>query len=232
MIKNIAIVGYGHVGKMMESFFGQHHRCIAYDAFIEGRESTELIHGADVSIICVGTPPYHVGLMPGNNNYACDISSVDDVISWNTAPLIIIKSTVAVGTTDMLKAKHKKRIIYSPQFCDGHDSDYFVFGGDPSDTKKAVELFATVGGSSKKYIQTDARSAEMMKHVANAYQITKLNFCKQMSQACQNLDVDYNVVRELWLNDTRVNSCHTLASDHANSDMKKDFAAFVKQAGL
>lgn len=235
MIRNIGIVGHGTVGKKVETFFKNHHFCVAYDAFIEGIEERNRIFGADVAIICVSTPAEYVGLMPGNVDYRCDISGIDDCICWCTAPLIIIKSTVPPGTTDYLKQKYGKRIVYSPTFCDDHDSDYFIFGGDLDDTKEAVELFQTVGGAKKKYIQTTAKAAEMVKYVSNAYQINKMAFCQDIASLCKKTNIDYNEVRELWLNDTRVDPQQTLVTDHLNAIMKKDSKAFVeyaKQLGL
>ena len=226
-MSNIAIIGYGKVGQSLESFLNKHHNCIIYDAFIESYAVRDRIQFVDIAIICINTPPRYLSLMPGNSDHSCDISDIDDIMAWINSPLTIIKSTVAPGSCLHLKTKHGKRIVYSPEFCDLPDKHFFIFGGDAEDTKQAVNLFNICGGPDKKYIQTDLKSAEMVKYLHSSYFANKLAFCKQMSIICEKIGIDYNVVRELWLNDERVSSCHTIPQT-IDPTVKKDLAAFEK----
>ena len=47
---------------------------------------------------------------------SCDISQVEEGVSWLETPSILIKSSVVPGTTDYLKGKHNKRITVSPEY--------------------------------------------------------------------------------------------------------------------
>lgn len=226
-MSNIAIIGYGKVGQSIESFLKTKHNCINYDAFIEAYADRDRIQFADIAIICINTPPKYLSLMPGKNDFTCDISDIDDIMAWVNSPLTIIKSTVPPGTCSFLRTKYGKRIVYSPEFCDLPEKPFFIFGGDPVDTKEAVKLFSSCGGSEKKYIQTDLKSAEMVKYLHTAYFANKMTFCKHISDVCEKNGIDYLAVRELWLNDPRINSSFTLPEklDFTN---KKDLAAFEK----
>lgn len=222
----IAIVGYGKVGKAIESFLKEKNTCIVYDAFLEGFENRDRILNTDVAIVCVSTPPYYLGLMPGYNNYTCDTSNVEDVVSWLTAPLIIIKSTIPPGTTDSLKATYGKKIVYSPEFCDIEDKSFFIFGGDPDDTKTAVDLFSATFGEKPNYLQTTAKAAEMCKYVSSAYQVNKRKFFEEIQEICKSQNLDYNTVRNLLLCDPKIHYSNTLKN--VDSVIKKDYGAFQK----
>ncbi len=65
------------------------HYDISFDS-----NSKEEINQCDLAVVCVPTPSKEDG--------SCDISIVEEVISWLDVPVIIIKSTVPPGTIDML----------------------------------------------------------------------------------------------------------------------------------
>lgn len=223
---NIGIAGYGKVGKETESFFKDKFTCYPYDAFIPGLENRDCLLGANVCFVCVNTPPFYIGLMPGKRDMSCDISGIDDILSWITSELIVIKSTVPPGTTDKMKQKYGKRIIYCPEFCDIKNKNFFIFGGDEQDTKPIMDLYIEVFGDSCKYIRTTAKVAEMCKHLSTAYHINKRNFCLDMMKICSKESLDYSLIRELWLNDERVDASYTL--EDCDNTMKKDYESFKK----
>ena len=112
--KKVGIVGYGYVGKAMTKFFENHYEVFVYDPCVEALEegskaklvSKNTINTCDVGLVCVPTPP--------SKNGACDTQIVEDTIDWLETPVILIKSTVSIGTTDMLKKKTGKRIVFYP----------------------------------------------------------------------------------------------------------------------
>ncbi len=97
----IGIVGYGHVGKAMHKLFAN---AVIYDT--NGRADTkDEINTCDAVFVCVPTPSLADG--------SCDTSSVEEVISWVKAKVIILRSTVKVGFTDAMREKYKKEIVFS-----------------------------------------------------------------------------------------------------------------------
>ncbi len=211
----IGIVGYGYVGKAMFNYFKDTFETIYYDPFISGSCTKEEINKCNLAVVCVFTPSKEDG--------ECDISIVEEVINWIESPLILIKSTVKIGTTKYLKEKTKKRICFSPEYIgeSTYDTGYFnfnknmknhsfyTFGGDKNDTKELVNIFQIISGPTKVYKQTDETSAEIAKYMENAFFSTKLIFCYEFDQICKKFGVDYNEVRECWLLDPRIGHSHS-----------------------
>jgi UDPglucose 6-dehydrogenase len=219
----IAIVGYGYVGKAMYKFFEKHYDMVVYDPGIFDPAKANLpcelatkedVNACDLAVICVPTPTGEAG--------ACDLSIVEESISWVKTPLILIKSTVEVGTTEKLKKKTGKRIVFSPEYCgesaywspyafhtDVKETPWFTFGGDSQDTEAMVNYFMKVVGPTKIYHQTDATTAELAKYVENTFYAMKVTFCYEIAEICKRVGVDYNKMREAWLLDPRLNRMHT-----------------------
>ena len=181
-------------------------------------------------------------------NGQCDTSLVGDVVSWLSTPLIIIKSTVEVGTTAALSKLHGKKLVFSPEYCgessywspylwdrDVKETPFFIFGGEPECTSRCVDFYLQVTGPVKKYIQTSSCAAEMSKYMENSFYATKIAFCYEMAEICHAAGVDYNQVRELWLNDPRINPMHTAVFERNDNPfggkcLPKDLSALHKLA--
>lgn len=238
----IGIVGYGYVGKaMFEYFNGEHYRPIYYDTFVKGSATQEEINQCDLAVVCVPTP--------ARENGECDVSIVESSIAWLKTPLILIKSTVKVGTTERLIKETGKHIVFSPEYIGestydtGHfnfnksmkNHSFFTFGGRKEDTQKMVEIFQVISGPTKVYKQTDATSAEIAKYMENAYFSTKVIFCHEFQQICKANGVDYNEVRECWLLDPRIGHSHTCVFMNKEYPfdgkcLPKDINAIVQQS--
>jgi nucleotide sugar dehydrogenase len=221
MMKKVGIVGYGYVGRAMHRFFGSHYDVLVNDINVRDEDKglanfvgPDEINGCDLSLICVPTPSKEDG--------GCDVSMVDEVVSWIDTPLVILKSTVEIGTTDRLSLETSKPIVFSPEYCgesrywspylwdrDVKEMPFFIFGGKGEHTSMAVDFYAMVAGPVKKYVQTTASAAEMAKYMENSFYATKILFCYEMAEICVKAGIDYNSVRELWLMDPRINPMHT-----------------------
>lgn len=212
----VSIIGYGYVGKAMYNFFSNNYETIKYDPFVEEiKTSKDDVNSTDVAVVCAPTPRAENG--------ECDLTAVHEVLTWLNTDLIIIKSTVEVGTTKKLKEQYPNlNIVFSPEFAGEStywseykfhnaviESPWFIFGGSKKDTSKAVDLYMKIGGPTKKYVQCTTDEAEMTKYMANVFYATKVLFCYEMAELCGSMDIDYNTVRELWQLDPRVSPMHT-----------------------
>lgn len=222
-MKKIAVIGgNGYVGKTVVKFFEDHFLTLPVDPSIKVDMVDQRLgaNGCDLAVVCVPTPMRDDG--------SVDLSIIEETLSWLTTPLILIKSTIPPGTTDKLKAKYGKRIVFSPEYIgEGKyqvqwwkDKDYphptdmkyhsfQIFGGDREDTKAVIPFFQKVVGPEVKYIQTDAKTAELTKYMENSWGYTKVMFCNEFYDIAQAFGVDYNELRELWLMDGRVERMHT-----------------------
>lgn len=211
----IGIVGYGRVGKGMEKFFGNHYEIRIYDPEYIASNTKGEINECDLGVICVPTPM--------KKDKSCDISSVEETISWIKTPVIWIRSTIAPGTTDYLKKKYKKRIVFSPEYLgeskywtpyefhiDEKKSPYIILGGDPKDTQCVIKFIAPIMGPVKYYPQTNAMTAEVVKYMENTFFALKVTFANEMFEICKAMGLDFYTVRDLWLLDPRINPMHTM----------------------
>ena len=261
-MKTIAIIGEGYVGSAMRYFFQDHFNLVIVDKKYEGKNEKVLAanqphrdmasvtttyassyqnaHGCDLVVICLPTPCKEDG--------SCNTDLVEEVIENIDAPLFLIKSTIEPGTTDRLKKETGKKIVFSPEYCgeskywteykfhtDVKETPWFVFGGDPEDTEKAVQYFIRVSGPTKKYHQTDALTAELVKYIENTFYALKVTFCYEINELCKRMGVDYYKMREAWLLDPRINPMHTAVFEEAGNPFggrcfPKDVSAICRYA--
>jgi len=233
-MKKIAIIGHGYVGKAVTKFFKDHFEVMVYDPMYIEKNSLEekrdgnvffttdkeKINTCDLGVICVPTPMGEDGVV--------DLSIVNKKLEWLDTSLILIKSTVPPGTTQGLIDKHSKEIVFSPEFIgegnyvvpwwkdkgyphptDMKYHDFQIFGGKRETTGKVLEFFKRVLGPDAKYIQTDNKTAELVKYMENSWLATKVTFCNEFANLADSFGVDYNELRELWLLDGRVSRMHT-----------------------
>lgn len=242
----VGIVGYGYVGKAMAKLFEKNYEVYVHDVvsrFVpdSARQhvaSREEINQCDLGVICVPTPR--------GNDGSCDTSYVETVLGWLNTPHILLKSTVAVGTTDRLTSLFNKQIVFSPEYCgestywtpyafhtEIKETPFFIFGGDRKECSKMVDFFMPVTGPTKAYRMTDARTAEMVKYMENTFYATKIAYCYEIDQVCKRMGIDYNEARELWLLDPRINPMHTAVFEgndrpFSGKCLPKDLSALVE----
>lgn len=246
--KRIGIIGYGYVGKAMARLFEKNYSVCVYDTSSGVKPESDLhkfvgrdeINQCDLGVICVPTPRGERG--------ECDISYVEDVLSWLATPHTLLKSTVSVGTTEALCKKFKRKIVFSPEYCgestywtpyafhtDIKETPFFIFGGDRKECSKMVDFFMPVTGPTKTYRMTDSRTAEMVKYMENTFYATKIAFCYEIDQICRVMGVDYNEARDLWLLDPRINPMHTAVFEtndrpFSGKCLPKDLSALVSSS--
>ncbi|MBR52379.1 hypothetical protein CMK19_01250 [Candidatus Poribacteria bacterium] len=256
-MKKVGIVGFGYVGKAMARFFRNHYSVLVYDPAYDpadpGSNICDVEHHENVSFVSrneINTCEYGIVCVPtpASDDGECDASLVEDAIEWLKTPLILIKSTVSVGTTARLRETYEKRIVFAPEYCgessywtpyDFHTdvkcTPFFTFGGNPKDTSAFIDLYMPVVGPTKQYRQTTSDAAEMAKYMENIFYASKIVFCYEMSEICSAMDIDYNEVRELWLLDPRINPMHTAVfpenkAPFAGKCLPKDTNALVTTA--
>lgn len=205
----VGVVGGGVVGSAMQKLCGP--ETIIYDpAKPEFAGNKEKINTCDVVFVSVPT-----NMRPDKK---CDTSIVEEVVSWISAPLIIIRSTIAPGTTDRLMKKYNKRIVFQPEylgettahmFGNMAERQFIVLGGTPQDRSLAAEFYKHYYNSMVYIYLTDAMTAEVCKYMENAFYAVKVTFVNEFYDIAQAHGVDFNELRECWLADTRISRDHT-----------------------
>ncbi|MGH2498743.1 MAG: hypothetical protein ACRDF0_01400 [Candidatus Limnocylindria bacterium] len=228
----VAIVGAGAVGNAIARLFPE------VTIFDEPQKlgTRESVNRCDVAFVCVPTPSSEDG--------GCDTSIVEDVVSWLDAPLIIVRSTVAVGTTRRLATQYAKDIVFQPEYGPAETPDHpfndlrkvrwIILGGEPHATRRAALVWQEVYNADIVIQQTSYETAELCKYMENAFLATKVTFCNEFYDIAEHFGVDYAELRELWLLDPRIGKSHTFVFPEkrgfGGKCLPKDLEAIITSA--
>ena len=199
------IVGYGVVGKNLEKELKFLDPDI-YDKY-NNYYWIPKIKKYKITFICVPTPKI--------DNEDCDISEVKNAILENEAEIYIVKSTVLPGTIEKLIQETGKHIVFSPdyysetQHCNNYNFDFTILDGNKQDCIKVQQLLQKCYNGRHKFYITDSKTAELTKYMENSYLATKVSFCQQFFNLAEEIGVNYEELRELFVLDPRVNPSHT-----------------------
>jgi UDPglucose 6-dehydrogenase len=228
----VAVVGYGAVGRGIAKLWPN---AVVYDTF-QALGSVDEVNQCQFAFVSVPTPRAPDG--------TCDTTAVEEVVAWIETDLIILRSTVSVGTTDRLVAQTGKRLVFQPEFGPGETPDHpfrepwsirwMILGGERNATIAVADLYKTVFNADVAIHQTDARTAELAKYMENCFLALKVTFCNEFYDIAQILGVDYNELREYWLLDPRVSRTHTFVMPDdrgfGGKCLPKDISALVATA--
>jgi len=212
---SVGIVGGGVVGTAMQKLCGP--ETVVYDACKpELAKNRDVVNRCEVAFVCVPTPMSDDG--------SCDTSIVEEVVSWLEAPLIILRSTVAPGTTDRLRQKYRKRLVFQPEYLGetvAHvfgniaEREFIVLGGTTEDVSAAADFYKRYYNALVRYYFCDALTAEVAKYMENAFYAVKVTFVNEFYDIARAHGVDFNILREIWLADPRISRDHTFVYPHA-----------------
>lgn len=204
MSAKIAIIGHGVVGQAYNALFKD---ALIYDVNKESNTKEEINEQCDIALISVPTPMQDGG--------KCDISAVESSIKWLETPLIVIKSTVPVGTTKRLRQETGKKIIFNPEFLraataaeDVLAEKDIIIGGSPSDAESLIKAYSDAYDHSVSYHFTTSDNAEMIKYMRNCFLSTKVIFLNEMKEIIDKMGLDFEKIRDLWVLDERMGPSH------------------------
>jgi UDPglucose 6-dehydrogenase len=177
------------------------------------------VRESDIIFICVDTPT--------NEHQEADLSAVEEVARiigeyMNGYKIVVNKSTVPVGTADLVKKiiKETQRnkvdfdVVSNPEFLregaavkDFENPDRIVIG---SDSRKAEEvmtsLYRSRARTDKPIMITDIKSAEVIKYASNTMLATRISFMNQLSYLCEKTGADIKEVAKGMGLDNRIGS--------------------------
>ena len=183
-------------------------------------ELKDAVERSKIIFIAVGTPADE----DGSADLSHVISVSKSIAQYINEPKIIVtKSTVPVGTADLvkktIKAKmheldnvHEFTIVSNPEFLkegaaieDFMNPDRVILGVEDDEAAKIMkELYEPFSQSSENILLMSIRSAEMTKYASNAFLATKISFMNELSHLCEVLEADISEVRQGMGSDTRI----------------------------
>jgi UDPglucose 6-dehydrogenase len=156
----------------------------------------DAVEGADFLYIAVGTPP-----TPSGDADLSAVWTVVDEIPEDAEAIVVMKSTVPVGTGEKVRAaldaRGLTRIGYAsnPEFTaegtavrDFMRPDRVVVGAFERAHGDAVE--ALHEGIDAPVVRMDVNSAEMVKLAANAFLSTRISFINEIANVCERVGAD------------------------------------------
>ena len=182
----IAVIGKGFVGGAVAQYFEEAGETVmVYDIDPSKRTASleEIVEYANVIFVAVPTPM--------DDDGRCNTRIVDlvmrqlDVIAGSPdmqlVKDVVLKSTVPPGTTDALRQKYKNLVIqFNPEFLteanayvDFKNQTHIIIGGK-SDVTVVRDLYEEYFPNAQVVELTQAKDAEMVKYVTNAFLATKV----------------------------------------------------------
>ena len=272
---NIAVVGTGYVGLVSGTCFaetGNHVVCVDIDKskvekmrkkqipifepglevlfernINEGRlhftdDLKEAIKDAQIIFLALPTPPGEDG--------SADLSYILGVAEelgkiMTDYKVIVDKSTVPVGTADLVTAKIAENatvdfdVVSNPEFLregvavnDFLKPDRVVIGVQSQRARKVMnQLYQPYLRQGNPIIFMDERSAEMTKYAANSFLDTKITFMNEVANLCELVDANVDMVRKGIGTDFRIGKHFLYAgTGYGGSCFPKDVKALSKTA--
>lgn len=270
---NIAVVGTGYVGLVAGACFaetGNDVICVdinqkKVDALVAGQipifepgledlvkantkakrlsfttSIRDAVQASDIIFIAVGTPQDEDG--------SADLTHVLAVAraigeNMNGPKIVVDKSTVPVGTADLVKLEIEKaskfpvEVVSNPEFLkEGAAIDDFlrpdrVVVGVGSEKAAAVmrELYAPFVRTNNPILVMDIRSAEMTKYAANAMLALRVSFMNEIANLCERAGADISKVRIGIGTDSRIGMSFIFPGiGYGGSCFPKDVQALIR----
>ena len=159
-------------------------------------DAVEAVSGAEFLFIAVGTPP-----TPSGDADLSAVWTVIDELPTDVEAIVVMKSTVPVGTGDRVREALDARgldavgYVSNPEFLaegtavhDFMNPDRVVVGAFADEDADAVgRLHAPLNAP---IVVMDVPSAEMVKLAANAFLATRISFINEIANVCERVGAD------------------------------------------
>ncbi len=235
----VAVIGTGYVGLVTGACLadaGNHVTCVDIDSekiallndgripiYEEGLEpivrrnvednrilfttdAQSAIRRSEIIFIAVGTPSDHDG--SADLKYVLQVSETIGEY-MNEEKIVVMKSTVPVGTCDKIKEVINAKtdipvhVVSNPEFLkegsavkDFQSPDRVIIGSETEEIGERVgELYRPFMRRKERIVYMDVRSSEMTKYASNAMLATKISFMNEIANLCDRVGADVERVR-------------------------------------
>ncbi len=204
--------------------------------------SYDVVEDSPVIFLAVGTPSSDDGTANLSYLYQAAESLIAKV---KDKAIIVIKSTVPVGTSAKLKNFLEQKtsksffVVNNPEFLkegaavdDFMKPDRVVIGSDSEYAFKLMdEVYSPLVRQGNPLLKMSNLSAEVTKYAANCFLATKISFINEVARLCDKTGADIEEVRNGIKSDVRIGS-HFLypGPGYGGSCFPKDVKALIKTA--
>jgi len=187
--KNIGLLGNGEVGKAIGKFYVGKNNCQVY---VEEIDTSDFPDKLDILHVCI----------PYSDNFIDIVKVHID----NYKPLVIIHSSVPVGTTEKLEYKfavHSPVRGVHPNLYDGIKTFVKYIGADFAGAGRLVaEHFEEIGMIPQ--IVHKSKTTELAKLLSTTYYATCIAFHSYANKLCEKENLSFEAVMTEWNNSYNV----------------------------
>ena len=159
------------------------------------------VASSPILFVCVGTPPTY----SGDADLSAVWTVVDELPPFEERAILVMKSTVPVGTGEKVRAALDVRglahvgYVSNPEFLaegsavrDFMKPDRVVVGAfAEADAQRVAALYEPLGTP---IIRAEIASAEMIKLASNAFLMTRISFINEIANVCEATGADVEQV--------------------------------------
>jgi nucleotide sugar dehydrogenase len=219
MTKNIGIFGMGVVGSAVYNgliYNGSINKnnVYRYDINHKYDRIEDVVFHSSIIFVCVPTPTIKID----KDKFKQDLSYVDNAIESinlisKTKKTIVIKSTILPGTTRSYSIKYPlHNFIFNPEFLTARKANedfinqvQIILGGNElNDIEKLYKKILPNTPIRKVSWET----AELLKYTCNVFYSIKVAYANQIYNSSKKLNIPYDNVKELFINNGWTNSMH------------------------
>ncbi len=201
----------------------------------------EMLEASEIVFIAVDTPPTH----SGDADLSRVMTVLDEIeaIGAGSGHVLVMKSTVPVGTGERVRAELDKRGLSDIGYCSNPEflkegvaiADFLspdrVVVGDfrAADGDRVAALYEPLGAP---ILRTSVPTAEMIKYASNAFLATKISFINEIANVCEEVGADVTEGAEGMGLDARIGPKFLSAGvGFGGSCFPKDVSALKQLAG-
>ena len=227
---NIAIAGYGFVGKAIEAYL---HQTEHTTQIVDPKYSnmSVLDTKCDGIIICVDTP--------ANEDGSCNMSNVIDVLNdTHTAKPVLIKSTISIQGWEQINQLFPNHTIsFSPEFLRAEHAiedmlatkTIYLGGGHFYFWQRILDRI----DQTVRIKHAHPRDLILAKYFRNSFLATKVAFFNQVYDLCEAAGCEHKAVIPLITDDNRIGDSHSRVTSERGFGghcFPKDTQAILKTA--
>ena len=200
----------------------------------------ETVNSSDIIFLSVPTPVNSDGSI-NLNIVDGALNEINDCIKND--PIVLIRSTVTPGTSQIFEEKYPKlNIVFNPEFLTENNANQdfvnqsrIILGGNHSLTEKVAAFYRWRFGEEIHIIETNFETAEFIKYMSNCFLATKVSFMNEMKTADYN-KINWDKAVKGFTTDKRIGNSHTSVPGpdgklgFGGSCFPKEIQAFINYA--
>lgn len=214
----IGIIGLGFVGNAINKNFNiKNIKTIVYDKYKNnGIGNIKDTFKCDIIFLCL--PTLYCSKIK-KYNIESIIETCDILKKNNYNGLIVLKSTVEPETTIYLENKYNLNFVHNPEFLsaktayeDFNNQTHIVLGKNKNCNENKYKLlynFYKINYPNSIISECTTTESETMKICVNSFYSIKIQFFTEIYLLCKKLNLNYEVVKNMMLNNNWINKMHT-----------------------